>query len=181
MRQTMKQGIFRRRNFNLLACCVTLCIFAVHAAYAKNTSSLEKRQAADSVEVEIDKISYRGGDTYTIEMALVNKSPKPVLVKEFKKQFSVQTETGFSLLSETSEVSVAQGRHSDLSVTGKKRIVTSVRIPLDTPGIFTTFEGDISLLLRYQFLFADNPEPKHGEHYYWITPRTERWILREGM
>jgi hypothetical protein len=144
-------------------------------------TSLAKTKLIDSVSGEIENISYSGKDDYRIEIALLNKSPQAISLKEYDIQFHVQTGSGWTRLNETATDTSKNGNDIYLPALGKKRIVTVVSIPLTIPGLFRTYEGDISFQFRYRLTFANMVGAKQDEPLYWITPMTDKWIEREGM
>ncbi len=173
----------KRRESVALACCVYFFMSGIvfSSADVMAATSLAKTKLIDSVTIEIENISYSGKDDYRIEMALLNKSSQAISLKEYDIQFHAQTGSGWTRLNETATDTSRNGNDICLPALGKKRIVAVVRIPLTMPGLFRTYEGDISFQFRYRLKFADMVGTKQDEPLYWITPMTDKWIEREGM
>jgi hypothetical protein len=175
--------LLRRRESTVLTCCVHFFVSGIVLSSADGmaATSLAKTTLIDSVKMEIENISYSGKDDYTIEMALLNKSPQAISLKGYDIQFHVQTGSGWARLNETATDTSRNGNDICLPALGKKRIVAVVRIPLTIAGLFRTYEGDISFQFRYRLKFADMAGTKQDEPLYWITPMTDKWVEREGM
>ena len=136
--------------------------------------------ATEFVAIEIEKMAYQGSDTYEMRIALINKSSAPVRIRELSIHFQAQTEKGFAPLASTAAEGPS-GAAWGLGADNRKIISSRVKIPSDLPGIFRTFEGDVSLVMRYRILTGKRHEAREEEAYYWIRPKTDSFILREGM
>ena len=171
-----------RRELALLACSVHLMSgIVLSSAGVIAAASPAKTRPIDLVKAGIENIFYSGEDDYRIEIALLNRSPQAISVRECDLQFHVQTGYGWTRLHEAATDASRNGGDIYLPALGKKRIVTVVKIPLTIPGLFRTYEGDISFQFRYRLRFADTAGAKQDEPLYWITPRTGKWVEREGM
>lgn len=161
------------------ASCILITCFIFPFIFSGDAGSFERRRPAGHIEVMISGISYEGDEKYRIEITVMNKSAAPITVKSLELVISMQTDSGFVVLDGTKGAG-ASGRFA-LDATAEERISVGVRIPLDTRGLFRTFEGDVSLMLRHRLQLTSEKEVRSGESYYWLTPLTGRWVLREGM
>ncbi len=138
-------------------------------------------EARCSINAAIDSISYKGDDSYLITVTLSVADSENSRSNDFEEHFFVQTDKGWSPLKVSkSDTAFTAG---DVSGTSKKESL-KLLIPLNAPDLFRTYEGDISLMQKIRYECADNrggESRKEEERLYWITPRTSRWILREGM
>jgi hypothetical protein len=133
------------------------------------------------VGVVIENISHSGKDNYRIQIALTNNHSEVLSLREFDRQFHVQTETGWIRLNEAPTQGSLSEKDLYFPALGKKTIVTAVEIPLNMPGLFRTYEGDISLSFRYRLVLTGDGETREHESLFWITPMTDTWLEREGM
>ncbi len=139
-------------------------------------------EAGCGSRVTIDRITYTGDDTYRVTGSVSFPASADSPVKSFEECFFVQTETGWAPLQ-------VLDRDAAVRPVGNvpgtpPNIDLMLRIPLNTPGLFRTYEGDISLMEKIRYECLDRGGAKSGmeeEILYWITPRTSKWILREGM
>ncbi|MEK6672750.1 MAG: hypothetical protein AABY42_04640 [Nitrospirota bacterium] len=135
----------------------------------------------DYMGIEVSNISYSGNDEYRIEIIMMNNSKQNIMVTGFEKRFYVQTDTGRDLLSDR----ITDSLSGILYSTAQRKMIVIAKVPLDMPQLYRTYEGDVSLILTYRLRFtADSGKEvftKSGDEYYWISPRTDRWIHREGM
>ena len=173
-------AIFRSPKIALFT-LILINVLVVAFFYVKQASSFKKLQTIDYIGIEIDGISYSGNDDYRVAISLMNNWVKNILIMDFERRFYVQTDRGWNLLSDT-PVNDSFGIIGSMN---KKKIITTVKIPLNIPYLYRTYEGDISLLFRCKLQFiADRGKTvfsKSSEEYYWISPNTDRWLHREGM
>ncbi len=154
-------------------------VLVLSAAFAEAAASDEARC---NCTVVIERIRYEGNDRYAFIISVTNNSSNDVLVRGLEEQFSVQTGKGWAPLRAVDHDENASGF---LLPAGRKmERVLVLGIPLSMPDLFRTFEGDISLSHKFALKCA-NRSGKQSEEadevYYWITPRTSKWIMREGM
>jgi hypothetical protein len=140
---------------------------------------------AGSLTVSIENIRYTEIDEYLITLAIVNRSAKAYHINRIDCIFKLQKENGWHALQSGQPAGkrlilpllVAAGAQSDFKV--------HVKVPVALPGLFKTYEGDISLMLTYHLRYdndsAGNEAIIAGESLYWISPGTSKWIHREGM
>lgn len=131
--------------------------------------------------IKVSNISYSGNDEYRIEIIMMNNSKQNVMITGFEIKLYVQTDSGFSLISDSGKDSL-----SGIFYSMEQRKTSSIaKLPLDMPQLFRTYEGDVSLIVTYKLLFTagslKEAFTKSGDEYYWISPRTDRWLHREGM
>ncbi len=122
-----------------------------------------------------------GDDTYLVDGSVSFPDSAVSLVNRFEERFFAQTETGWALLKEVDPGAFVRPAET---APGVSRIDLRLGIPLSIPGLFRTYEGDVSLMqkIRYECTNRSGGKSmKEEELLYWITPRTSKWILREGM
>lgn len=175
----MKRTFSTSQNPGLQASCVLVTCLILPFVFSGDAASLESSRSSGHVEAVISDISYEGGESYRIEITIMNRSSKGVIVERLEREISVQTDDGFAALDRT-DGDRASAQFA-LAATEERRINTGVKIPIGTKGLFRTFEGDVSLMFSYRLQLASERETVRGESYYWLTPMTGRWLLREGM
>lgn len=133
------------------------------------------------MSIKVSNISYSGNDEYRIEIMMMNNSKQNIMITGFETKLYVQTDSGISLISDSGKDSL-----SGIFYSMEQRKTSSIaKVPFDMPQLFRTYEGDISLILTYKLLFTaeslQEAFTKSGDEYFWISPRTDRWLHREGM
>lgn len=142
--------------------------------------------AVRHVTLEVQNISYLGGDDYKIELVLTNTSASSIAVREFHGRFHVQTE----VLGQWTELRSRSGDNpwgeGLIQPGGTEEIITVVEIPLYSPRLFVNAFGEVNI--RFTSSVSLTAADERGgvieftkESYYWITPETDKWTLREGM
>ena len=138
----------------------------------------------DHLTVEIANITYRSNDEYRVEITLSDWSGGSLEPEGFEVSISAQSEVlgqwielDHRRADELGKDNLAGGR------TGT--IIEIVALPLTIPHLFRNHEGDVNLRLRYKLKSSGRELSDAGkyreEYVYWLTPRTDRWVLREGM
>lgn len=136
------------------------------------------------LDVTIEDISYRGNNQYRVDVVIHNRSGKAIALKEYSLSFFIQTE----ILGRWEELSAM--RDGDNAITAlppreARHGSYILSIPLTIPSLYINSEGDINMMFKYRMRVAGGPGAGHhshsGESSYWITPKTNSWILREGM
>jgi hypothetical protein len=169
-----------RKGFAAFAChAATLLFWAV--AQDGTAQPAAAKAAGGYAEAAIEDISFSGGDEYRIVIVLSNRSSHDITVEEFGREFFVQTGNGWRRLDEGASAASPGFAGTHLAAGKTERITTVVNIPAAAEGIFTTFEGDLSLRFAYRLKSAGNRDAWKNERLYWLRPGTGRWIEREGM
>ncbi len=143
--------------------------------------------SADYIKVEVTSISYIGNNNYRVKIALLNESAKDYLIIKFEKYYYAQTEIlgQWQLLKSTSVNDFTKDDNPYVSAKEKKIIATTVNIPLTIPNLYLNAYGDINIKFIYSLEFSENNRTdtynNSVESSYWITPETNKWVLREGM
>jgi hypothetical protein len=149
-----------------------------HASYA------EEGPKAD-LKVSIEKMQYKGNDTYSLLITVANESSREIQIKEMEQHLLIQTDKSWEPLKTENGNSPSHRNGLLLAADAKNESIVIIRIPLTMPDIFRTYEGDVSLKYTYRMRYVDHRSSKEyiktNEDYYWITPRTLKWIQREGM
>jgi hypothetical protein len=137
------------------------------------------------LNVTVEDISYQGNNKYRVDITLLNRSGETIVLKEHSAAFYVQTE----ILGRWKELSVSPDASDEIIALLPRKAWQAaymLNIPLDgIPPLYTNSEGDINMMFRYRMRFVPGSETglrsSSGESSYWITPKTDAWILREGM
>ncbi|MDA8239437.1 MAG: hypothetical protein M0Z67_03590 [Nitrospiraceae bacterium] len=136
------------------------------------------------LNVTVGNISYQGNNNYRVDITVYNRSDGTIVLKEDKETFYVQTE----ILGRWQELSTShRGDYGNTVLLPKKgrQVIYILNIPLNIPSLYTNSEGDINMMFKYLIRFVFGSEPvlrsNSGESSYWITPKTDTWVLREGM
>ncbi len=158
-------------------CCgamagLVLTLLSVTAAWCLDQSGRD-----ECLKVEVEGIAYHGEDSYMVQTSVSNRSARDLSMKEFEMDYSFQTEKGWQTVASQSDF---HGQ-SDLPPGASRGIRDVIRIPLHDQDLFRTFEGDVSLRIEYHVHCPDDAGLQTKEHLYWVTPETDKWILREGM
>ncbi len=144
----------------------------------------EERPKAD-LKVSIKKMQYKGNDTYGLHIIVANISSRAIKLNELEQHLFIQTDMGWEPLNIESGNISSHGNGFLMTAGAIHESLFTIRIPLTMPDIFRTYEGDISLKHTYSMRYVDHHSGKEylkaDEDYYWITPRTLKWIQREGM
>ena len=139
---------------------------------------------AASIRVQIENIQHKGNDAYRIAVSTSNSSSANILISIIEEGFFIQTDRGWSRL--TLKEHVRDSGEFRLPSAGISDRSATLSIPLSLPGLFRTYEGDLSLMYKYAYSVreADGAGAafrKADEVYCWVKPGTSQWILREGM
>lgn len=138
------------------------------------------------LKIEVIDIHYIDNDEYTVVTSLSNISNRTIHIRKFKVSFYTQTEIigkWEELHSHFQNNPFSEGSLS-LHPNETQKVNIILRIPLDIPHLYTNFEGEVNIKLRSKTKLRINSGEKLlyiGESHYWITPKTNKWILREGM
>jgi hypothetical protein len=164
------------KRISLVWIFVSLCIFAGVVTAGE--------MPPDHLTVEIANITYRNNEEYRVEITLGNRSGGSLDPERFEVSFSAQSE----VLGQWIELDCrsADGPGKGTLPGGNTLIITEiVSIPLSIPHLFRNHEGDVNLRFRYKLISASrgstDASKYREESAYWLTPRTDRWVLREGM
>jgi len=135
------------------------------------------------LNVEVESISYHGNNNYKVDITVHNRTANTITMKEHSVSFYVQTEILGRWNRLSSSASGAAG--ALLSPHKGLRMAYILNIPLTIPSLYRNSEGDINMMFKYLIRFVAVSEAglcsNSGESSYWITPKTDTWILREGM
>lgn len=140
-------------------------------------------QSFEYLNVEVESISYQGNNTYTVDVSVYNRTANTITVKEHRASFYVQTE----ILGQWKELSTSSSGAAGALLSPRKglRMAYILNIPLTIPSLYRNSEGDINMMFKYVLRFVPGPgtglRSNSGESSYWITPKTNTWVLREGM
>jgi len=142
---------------------------------------------SNCMKTEIKDISYQGDSTYKITISFKNISKARVALRKFTREFFVQAEAlgqWIKLMHDRDDVFNNEGSSS--LPPGRELTVDSfVKIYADTPSLYVNGFGEINLKFSYELNIICGEETgsfsQSGENLYWITPKSNRWTLREGM
>lgn len=139
------------------------------------------------IRVKVDEISYVGDSNYQIEVILINESADNYHIKQFEERYYAQTEIlgRWEPIESASIKDMTDYKNQFLGAKKKRNIIFQVKIPLDIPHLYLNAYGDVNVKFTYMLKFTDvkgaNIFNNSGESFYWITPETNKWVLREGM
>lgn len=143
------------------------------------------RPSFEHLTVTVENISYQGSNSYRVDLTVYNRSNKTIVLKENNETFYVQTD----ILGQWKELNASHNggdKNSVLLPQKEQQLAYILNIPLDIkPTIYRNSEGDINMMFKYLIRFVSGSDTSlrsiSGESSYWITPKTDAWILREGM
>jgi hypothetical protein len=137
------------------------------------------------IRVEITKITYNGNDNYEIEISLKNNSDTNTVIKKVRKQFNVQSEVLGQWIELGIERDTELSGNISIEAYKERSLISVVNIPLSIPKMYLNGFGDLNLKLVSELTLKVSDRPtdfiQADESSYWITPGTDKWILREGM
>jgi hypothetical protein len=171
--------------YNSFPCAFFILTLIITAGSTSNTYAIHL--ISEYIEIEVENIFYVDNDKYKIEISLINKSDKNILLKQFKDTYYTQTEVlgQWASLNKQSDNNFTDDQGHLLSSHGKQKIVTIIKIPLNIPRLFINSYGEINMELVSHMNFKIQNQDKvfelNGASLYWITPKTNKWVLREGM
>jgi hypothetical protein len=141
----------------------------------------------DCMKIEIKDISYQGDSTYKVTVSLMNISEARITLREFRENFFVQAEAlgqWITLTADPDDV-FTHGGNPSLPPGRELTVNNVVKIYADTPSLYLNGFGEINLKFSYELNIICGEETgsfyQSGENLYWITPKSNKWTLREGM
>jgi len=169
----MAAGVTRNGRNTAMA----VCLLGASLCSAAGTSS-------EYPEVTVEGISYQGNSRYKVVMLVNNRSDKVIEFRDSRVTFDVQTEIlGQWKALSVSGVSPAGGAR--LSAGRGLQAAYTLSMPLAIPNLYRNGGGDINMRFKYLIRFVAGSEERvrsiAGESSYWVTPKTNTWVLREGM
>jgi hypothetical protein len=139
----------------------------------------------DCMRVEITTISYQGESTYKIMMSLTNVWNKKISITTFEEKFFVQSEVIGQWIKLADHHPHSKGEGSSLPPGRQLNFYEFVKIPMSTPTLYLNGFGQVNLRFLYELNVCCGEKAEFmsqtGEKFYWITPGTNKWTLREGM
>lgn len=160
-------------------------MFVALCAYAG--AGFAGRMTPDHFAAEVSNITYQNNDEYLVEITITNSSNETVVLEGYEASFSVQSEILGQWIELSHRAVGVPGHPAGLAaLSGKKwKTTETVIIPFAGPHLFRNHEGDMNLLFRYKLKLTGTSSSREGEDggesAYWVTPQTDRWVLREGM
>jgi|GEM_PF-2183931 len=156
---------------------ITIVSMGTGKCFAVNPSPVE-------LNVTVENIAYQGHNRYMVDIAIYNRSDKPILLKECRETFYVQTDV-LGRWEELSALASSKAGSALLPPHKRLQVVYILNIPLTIQSLYRNSEGDINMMFKYliRYVFGSRADvhSHYGESSYWITPKTNNWILREGM
>lgn len=174
----------RKSRASVISVGLILTSALVFTGIVRASTGASKECSRSDIKITIKTITYEGRDNYSLITSVINDSSQDVRVSRFEEHFFMQTKKGWYLLRTIDVASDAANGVFLLSQGAKKEYSARLNIPINMPETFRTYEGDISLMQRYTLRCIDgsgNESQKTDEVLYWVTPRTAKWTLREGM
>lgn len=130
----------------LMLSVMTLCLVSAESGAANRGSGY--------IMVELEDISYKGEGRYETVFAILNRFDETILIKEFGYQFKIQTEVigrWVDLKSQLIKNPFNKGTIT-LNPEEKVQMASKTHIPLNIPRLYSNFEGDINVMLKYEIM-----------------------------
>jgi hypothetical protein len=122
-----------------------------------------------------------------VETTVENKLMETVTLKGYEVSFFAQSEVLGRWIELGHHAASGLMRIAGLAMSGEGKWKTReiIAIPLTLPHLYRNHDGDINVMFRYKLKFTRTASPREhedeGESAYWVTPKTNRWVFREGM
>ena len=141
-------------------------------------------RSVEYLDITVENISYKGDGNYKVDIMLYNRSDKTIVLKEHRENFYAQTEI-LGRWKDLSAFRLGSADNARIPPLKGLRMAYIVNIPLNLSCLYTNNEGAVNVMFKYliRFVFSSETDMRshYGENSYWITPKTDIWILREGM
>jgi hypothetical protein len=162
-------------------CCIYLLIITTYTPLASAADIV-----ADYIRVEITNIHFIGDGRYEIGILLKNKSGTKIMIREIRKKFSAQSDVlGQWIALDTTEKNIVLVENTVLQPFGEQSSVSLLNLSLNIPKLYLNGFGDLNLKFFNEVKFKVKNRStilvQADESSYWVTPGTDKWILREGM
>lgn len=164
----------------LLLCAGLISVMLVCSAETFGYSA-----GLDTISIEVTNITYQGESTYRIIVSLTNVSQRTISLTAFEEKFFVQSEVLGRWINLADYHPHTKSEDSSLPPGRQLKVYELVEIPMTTPGLYLNGFGQINLRFLYTMSVCCGEKAEslsqNGEKFYWITPGTNKWTLREGM
>lgn len=141
----------------------------------------------DCINIGIKDISYLENSTYKITISLMNISRQKVSLAGFKKKYFAQSEMlgQWIKLADYPDAVFIEDGNSSLSPAEDLEVNSFVKIQSNIPSLYLNGFGEVNLKFSYHLDILCGKKMRSlslsGEKLYWITLKTNKWTLREGM
>ncbi len=162
-----------------------ICIFVALCVFAG--AGFAGEMTPGHLTAEVSNITYRNNDEYLMEITITNRSGGAMDLDGYEASFDAQSEVLGQWIALDRRMTGGPARSAGLTMPGRRTGKTTeiVTLPLALPHLFRNHEGDVNVRFRWKLKSASAASPGEGndagESAYWVTPRTDRWVLREGM
>ncbi len=131
--------------------------------------------ARPGIRFNLERVQYMGKDTYRVELMFENETEMNLAPESFKNEFSVQSEKigQWIPLAVTPEAGAGQDPPNSIRT-------FTVRIPENLPRMYRNMDGEVNLKI-FSHPVDGASLPMDPERFYWVSPGSAQWILREGM
>ena len=169
----------RLKNIDLIQMVAVLCVYA--------GAGIAGEMSPGHLAAEISSITYRDNDEYLVEITMTGRSGRTADLDGYETSFSAQSEILGRWIELDHRITAGPGCSAEGTAPDVKilKITAIVTIPLAIPHLYKNHDGDVNMRFRYTLTYAGIASPGDdndaGESAYWVTPRTDRWVLREGM
>lgn len=171
----------RKESIRLLLLCTGL----ISVILVSSPETCGYSASPDCMRLEVTNISYQGESTYKIKVSLTNISKKNISITTFEEKFFVQSEVLGQWIKLADYHLHTKDEVSALLPGRQLKVDDFVEIPMSTPALYLNGFGQINLRFSYELNVCCGEKaefrPQTGEKFYWITPGTNNWTLREGM
>jgi hypothetical protein len=165
----------------------TASIFMSVALYCYTSVASGEEMTPCHLSAGVSNIHYLNDDNYRVEIVLANTSSELAVLEGYEAFCSAQSEILGRWIDLVCHEEIDSGLNPglDLPAQMESKATMIMSIPLSNPHLYRNHEGDVNVRIIYKLKISrcgsgSNYESVE-ERAYWIAPRTDRWILREGM
>lgn len=154
-------------------------------SYSMQGERVSSERLSHNLKISVSDIKYAGDNRYRITFLIKNKSSGILIIRKPAIAIYTQVNTGRwweeivtdyrKSFNPSDKVSFKPYETIDVPLT--------VRIPdIENSNLFINFEGDISIKIECEITSGNHSaDIEMEEMYLWLRPKTDKWILREGM
>jgi hypothetical protein len=162
-----------------------ICIFVALCSFTG--AGFAGEMIPDHLTVEVADITYLNNDEYLVEITIGNRSGGALELEGYEASFSAQSEILGQWIELDRRMAAGPAHSGGLAMAGAGKWNAKEIITLSpaAPHLYRNHDGDVNVRFRYKLTFTGAFSPgdgtESGESAYWVKPRTNQWVLREGM
>jgi hypothetical protein len=162
-----------------------ICIFVALCSFTG--AGFAGDMIPDHLTVEVVNITYLNNDEYLVEIAIGSRTGEALELEEIEVSFSAQSEILGQWIELDRRMAAGTPHSVEFAMAGERKWKAEEIITLapEAPHLYRNHEGDVNVRFRYKLRFTGAYSPRDGkdagESAYWVKPRTNQWVLREGM